>query len=79
MQFSQAFCKENLIFTTGMPYIALLPPENEFLPKFSTINAHNNEAMRKMRNKKNEAMRKFFMQSLGRFLWSFLHQYHQTL
>ena len=37
------FCKEKVNFITGMPFFLLLTPENEFLQKFLTINAHNNE------------------------------------
>ena len=37
------FFKEKVIFITGMLFFLLLPPENEFLQKFWTMNAHNNE------------------------------------
>ena len=37
------FYKEKVNFITGMPLFLLLTPENEFLQKFLTINAHNNE------------------------------------
>ena len=37
------FCKENVIFITGMSFFQLLPPENEFLQMFWTINTNNNE------------------------------------
>ena len=43
LSFWAIFCKANVIFITGMPFFLLLPPENEFLQIFWTINAHNNE------------------------------------
>ena len=35
--------QKKVIFITGMPFFLLLHPESEFLLKFWTINAHNNE------------------------------------
>ena len=35
--------RKKVIFITGMPFFLLLHPESEFLLKFWTINAHNNE------------------------------------
>ena len=43
LQFWWIFCKENKIFITGIPFFLTLPPENEFLQTFWTINARNNE------------------------------------
>ena len=58
LQLWGTFCKETVIFITEMTFFPLLPPENEFLKMFSTINAHNKEGIY------NETFRKKFMWSL---------------
>ena len=47
------FLLKKVIFITGMLFFLLLPPSNEFLQKFWTINALNNEKFKTKHWKKN--------------------------
>ena len=73
LQFWGISCKEKVIFIRGMPFFLLLPLESEFLQKFWTINAHNNEEFTI------KHWEKILCEVCGRFFWSFLHQYHLAL
>ena len=59
------FCKGNVIFTTRMPFFVLSPLENEFLPKFWNINAHNNQEITI------KYWETFLFEVCGRIFWSF--------
>ena len=52
------FAKQRWFFITGMSFVLLLPPENEFLQKFWTKNVDDNEEFT------NKVLRKNFMWSL---------------
>ena len=57
--------KEKVIFITGMPFFLVLPPENEFLQTFWTINTHNNEEFTIKHYKKK------LCEVCGWFFWDF--------
>ena len=69
LKFWQIFWKEKLIFISEMPFFLLLPPENESLQLFWTINAHNNEQFTI------KHWEKILCEVHVRLFWSFLHQH----
>ena len=58
-------CKEKVIFNTGIPFFLFLPPKNEFLQTFSTINAHKNDDVTI------KHWEKILCEVFGGFFWSF--------